>query len=430
VGLLLAANLGCDAGGGPAGPAFSLNPIYDEDQLVNNDELLTGTWKFDGSPVEIRAVGNGAWSMKLDDLDAELRLASIGRFLVMDLTIATPADPTARELHLPCIVTLTAATLELACLSDDWVRQRPPEEMVAYEVRADGPLEVTLSGSELRDLLAIHGNDPKAFPVMFRLKRRNPRAVEAYRQAAQGGDPAAQEAVALAFLSGDDVERDPEEAFRWMSLAAEQGRASAQTRLGEMYAYGNGPDQDYDKALAWFQRSAEQEYAPALFNIGRMLEEGHGSAADPSTAATWYARAAALDYAPALYRLGSMFLFGKGVPQNEAQGVDFLRRSVKMDDAQPQAWNLLGWFHATSHDPAVRDPRTALQCARKAVTLSGGNNPDLLDTLAEAYAAMGKYRRAEAAERRALGLAVDEDARAYYEQRLTRFEWTVESPAP
>ena len=56
-----------------------------------------------------------------------------------------------------------------------------------------------------------------------------------------------------------------------------------------------------------------------------------------------------------------------------------------------------------SHD--VRDPKRAVDCARRAADLSGDGDPRILDILAAAYAAAGRFELAVTTAQRALGAA-------------------------
>jgi tetratricopeptide (TPR) repeat protein len=58
------------------------------------------------------------------------------------------------------------------------------------------------------------------------------------------------------------------------------------------------------------------------------------------------------------------------------------------------AHNNLAWIFATSKDKALRNPDEAIRLARKALELTDGNQPAVLDTLAAAYAASGKFAEA------------------------------------
>jgi tetratricopeptide (TPR) repeat protein len=98
------------------------------------------------------------------------------------------------------------------------------------------------------------------------------------------------------------------------------------------------------------------------------------------------------------------------LPGHEAEAAAHLRLAVRIRPASGEAMNALAWLLATSPDPSVRDGREAERLAGRAVQVSGGGDPSLLDTQAAAQAAAGRPAAAAATARRALGLA--ERARA------------------
>jgi Flp pilus assembly protein TadD len=67
--------------------------------------------------------------------------------------------------------------------------------------------------------------------------------------------------------------------------------------------------------------------------------------------------------------------------------------------------NQVAWVLATSPDASVRNGAEAVKMATRAVELSGGREPDTLDTLAAAYAESGRWEQATETARRALALA-------------------------
>jgi tetratricopeptide (TPR) repeat protein len=71
--------------------------------------------------------------------------------------------------------------------------------------------------------------------------------------------------------------------------------------------------------------------------------------------------------------------------------------------------NTLAFALATLPEAPLRDGARALALAREAVAASGGANPDYLDTLAAAYAELGRFDEAVAEQRRALELAEDRE---------------------
>lgn len=68
--------------------------------------------------------------------------------------------------------------------------------------------------------------------------------------------------------------------------------------------------------------------------------------------------------------------------------------------------NNFAWLLATFPEASVRDGVKAIELARRAETLSGGGDPVILDTLAAAYAEVGRFSEAAEGARRALKLAL------------------------
>jgi GAF domain/Sel1 repeat len=71
------------------------------------------------------------------------------------------------------------------------------------------------------------------------------------RQFADNGDPAAENALALRYASGDGVRQDDSEAARWFTQAAEAGNVKAQAALGTRYWAGRGVPSSLTQAYFW-----------------------------------------------------------------------------------------------------------------------------------------------------------------------------------
>ena len=67
--------------------------------------------------------------------------------------------------------------------------------------------------------------------------------------------------------------------------------------------------------------------------------------------------------------------------------------------------NKLAWILATSNDENIRNADDAVKFARKACELTDYNQPAILDTLAAAYAAAGKFTEAVETAEKAISLA-------------------------
>jgi tetratricopeptide (TPR) repeat protein len=79
---------------------------------------------------------------------------------------------------------------------------------------------------------------------------------------------------------------------------------------------------------------------------------------------------------------------------------------------QPRAiatLNRLAWVLATNPDASIRNAEEAVAMAERAVRLSGGQDPAILDTLAAAYAEGGRFRDAAESARRGADLSASQN---------------------
>jgi tetratricopeptide (TPR) repeat protein len=85
-----------------------------------------------------------------------------------------------------------------------------------------------------------------------------------------------------------------------------------------------------------------------------------------------------------------------------ADTIRHYREAVRIRPHFEVALNNLAWLLATVRDPSLRDPELAVTLAERAVALTPIPDPAVLDTLAAAYAAAGRYDDALRAGERAL----------------------------
>ncbi len=98
--------------------------------------------------------------------------------------------------------------------------------------------------------------------------------------------------------------------------------------------------------------------------------------------------------------LGEIYLERKLYPQ----AIERFREALRLQPNAAVSHNNLAWVYATSEDPKYRDPRQALEHARRAVELSNWREPTFVDTLAEAFYANGNFPEAVRVETLALAL--------------------------
>ncbi len=95
---------------------------------------------------------------------------------------------------------------------------------------------------------------------------------------------------------------------------------------------------------------------------------------------------------------------------NFAAAVRQYGQALRINPDLVEAQNNLAWLLATCPDAAFRNGPRAVELARSADRLSGGNRAPVLDTLAAAYAETGQYPEAVATARRALDAAKEQAA--------------------
>jgi tetratricopeptide (TPR) repeat protein len=88
----------------------------------------------------------------------------------------------------------------------------------------------------------------------------------------------------------------------------------------------------------------------------------------------------------------------------------------------------LAWLLATCPEASLRNGQKAVELAQQAERLGGGESPQILDTLAAAYAEAGRFGEAVETAKRALDLSVAQNNKPLAEAiqaRLKLYETNV-----
>ena len=112
--------------------------------------------------------------------------------------------------------------------------------------------------------------------VLYRVQRREEMEMDNFSewiQLAENGDKVMAEKVATMYMTGNGVEKNPEEAMRYFKIAAEQGSALGNYQLGRSYEKGIGVDVDLEKARQYYQIAADQDYLNAKNALAQMGTE-------------------------------------------------------------------------------------------------------------------------------------------------------------
>jgi TPR repeat protein len=109
-----------------------------------------------------------------------------------------------------------------------------------------------------------------------------------------------------AYLKGLGVERNREEATRWIMKAAGSGHAEAQYDAAYLSAETDHADAGRVAVLEWTKKAAMQGHPMAAFNLGGMYEFGTGIEKNWVEAGKWYVYAGGLGNANGIARLEIM----------------------------------------------------------------------------------------------------------------------------
>ena len=156
-----------------------------------------------------------------------------------------------------------------------------------------------------------------------------------------------------------------------------------------------------DEAVSHYEESVRlrPDYGDPYFNLGSVLfQQGR---IDDAIAQWHKALAAQPDDAGFHTALGNAFL-NKGLQKDAIAEYEHAARISRQD---AMARNNLAWLLATSSDASIRDGNRAIEVAKQAVQLSGGQDANYLRTLAAAYAESGRFAEAAETGRRALQAA-------------------------
>jgi hypothetical protein len=164
-------------------------------------------------------------------------------------------------------------------------------------------------------------------------------AIEWHRRAADGGDLRSQYDLGSSYERGQSVGQNHAEAARLYAASAAQGFAKSQYNLGVFYMNGVGVERDYARAMSLFRQAADQNYRFAFSNIAYLYESGMGVDQDYAQAASWARLGANLGESNGQTRLGKLLYEGRGgIPQNQAEGLMWLRRAAAADDAAARTY--------------------------------------------------------------------------------------------
>lgn len=190
--------------------------------------------------------------------------------------------------------------------------------------------------------------------------------------------------------------------------------ADAYCNLGTVYGLQNR----LKPAKANLQRALriKPQNAEAHHNLGLIL----GKVGNRVDAVKHYRAAIRIqpDFALAYYNLGVTL----ANQHHFDQAITRFRQAVRHQPDFVAALNKLAWYLAVSNDPLLRNPQEAVQWAEEACRLTRHQDVQVLQTLATAYAEVGRFGEALAATQHALEIARQNNQVQLVDQIQTQIE--------
>jgi protein O-mannosyl-transferase len=181
------------------------------------------------------------------------------------------------------------------------------------------------------------------------------------------------------------------------ALQINPGYAEAHRNLGLALARKGRPDE----AIAHFQQALKIRpgFAGVRINLGNvLLQQGR---LDEAIRQYQEALQSDPDNGDTQNNLGNLFL-QKG---KEDEAMAHFQRALQLEPANASVQNNLAWLLATGAEASLRNGDKAVELARQANALTGGENPIILHTLAAAFAETGRFAEAVETAQHALDLA-------------------------
>lgn len=112
-----------------------------------------------------------------------------------------------------------------------------------------------------------------------------------YNRAIDAGSPGAMVNMALFYLRGTGVDKDPARAAELFQRAADKGIGLAMYYLAHQYSSGQGINRSKRRAAEWYQKAVDNGIARAAFWLGSLYDDGKGVRRDRARAAELVAHA-------------------------------------------------------------------------------------------------------------------------------------------
>lgn len=166
------------------------------------------------------------------------------------------------------------------------------------------------------------------------IEKDNQEAIKWLKESAEQGYAEAQNDLGI--YCRDESKFGKKLAFEWFEKAARQGHAEAQTNVGECYKEGLGVERNTQQAFYWFNEAAKKGVARAQYYMGECYKNGEGICRDFVKAAEYYRKAAEKGYMEAQYELGRCYEIGLGLPSARHRASEWYVKAAERGHIEAQ----------------------------------------------------------------------------------------------
>ena len=153
-----------------------------------------------------------------------------------------------------------------------------------------------------------------------------------YASNADPEDQDVQFVMGRCFHYGLGVDKNGEEAVKWLLKASEAGNPVAQAELAAMYHDGDVVEQDYAKAYELYHQSASLDCLAGIIGLGNLLVLGEGVHKNEELAMSLFEKAASMGSLECMIHLGRVYLDGSIVPKDIALSCKYYEMAAEKGD--------------------------------------------------------------------------------------------------
>lgn len=186
-----------------------------------------------------------------------------------------------------------------------YLKQDDKEAMRLYKIVAD----------ECADLYSIE-EVASGYYCGDGVQKDYEQAYKYLQMAYKKGSAYASRILAYMYQHGYYVEQDIKKSFMFAKEAADKGDANACETLGVYYDNGKGVEKNYEKAFFYLKKASDAGLAHATANLGIMYRNGHYVKTDYHEAFRLFEKAAKSNSAWGYYNMGESYRLGQGLKRD------------------------------------------------------------------------------------------------------------------